>query len=252
MARSGLRMMPTFPPSPLSFRTASFPQYGWKVGLSGSAFPCAAPVKPAPGIPRAPLRFASALRASCGATLRPALCQDSGLSDALPCEESSPLPQRPSLRSGFYCPSPSSLNRPHAPHSPAHPDFAAWRFIPDALAVLVRLGDEWFRAFATRSFSACRPLGPRGVRRLHLLSSSPTILPSPNDQRLGTPDYPSSASDGGGISRLPWFTFATACRVARPSGGSDRVSTQPTGTFTSELSIGSVTLPVVGYNYGGH
>jgi signal transduction histidine kinase len=28
VARSGLRMMPTFPPSPLSFRTAGFPQYG--------------------------------------------------------------------------------------------------------------------------------------------------------------------------------------------------------------------------------
>jgi hypothetical protein len=28
VARSGLRMMPTFPPSPLSFRTVGFPQYG--------------------------------------------------------------------------------------------------------------------------------------------------------------------------------------------------------------------------------
>jgi len=38
----GLRLMPPFPPSPLSSRTADFPQYGWKVGickLSGSAFP---------------------------------------------------------------------------------------------------------------------------------------------------------------------------------------------------------------------
>jgi hypothetical protein len=33
-ARSGLRMMPTSPRSPLSFRTAGFPQYGWKAGLS--------------------------------------------------------------------------------------------------------------------------------------------------------------------------------------------------------------------------
>src|SRR6266700_3300307 len=33
-ARSGLRMMPTFPRSPLSFRTAGFPQYGWKAGFS--------------------------------------------------------------------------------------------------------------------------------------------------------------------------------------------------------------------------
>jgi hypothetical protein len=63
------------------------------------------------------------------------------LGGALPCEESTPLPQRSSLRAGFYCPSPSTLNRPHPSHSQAHPDFAAWRFIRDALAVLVRLGD---------------------------------------------------------------------------------------------------------------
>ena len=32
-ARTGLRMMPTFPrPSP-SFRTAGFPRYGWKAGI---------------------------------------------------------------------------------------------------------------------------------------------------------------------------------------------------------------------------
>ena len=28
VARTGLRMMPTFPPPPLTFRTAGFPQYG--------------------------------------------------------------------------------------------------------------------------------------------------------------------------------------------------------------------------------
>jgi hypothetical protein len=38
-ARTGLRMMPTFPRSPLSFRTAGFPQYGWKTGVSGGTFP---------------------------------------------------------------------------------------------------------------------------------------------------------------------------------------------------------------------
>ena len=117
VARNGLRMMPTFPLSPLSFRTAGFPQYGWKVGLSGSAFPHIAQVKPAPGIPCSTRRFASALRALRCPTLRPALCRNSGLGGALPFEESTPLPQRSSLRSGFYCPSPSTLNRPHPPHS---------------------------------------------------------------------------------------------------------------------------------------
>ena len=99
------------------FRTAGFPQYGWKVGLSGSAFPHIAQVKPAPGIPCSTRRFASALRALRCPTLRPALCRDDGLGDAPPFEELAPLPQRSSLRSGFYCPSPSTLNRPHPPHS---------------------------------------------------------------------------------------------------------------------------------------
>jgi hypothetical protein len=52
VARSGLRMMPTFPLSPLSFRTAGFPQYGWKAGISDSAFPEHPSLKPAPGIRR--------------------------------------------------------------------------------------------------------------------------------------------------------------------------------------------------------
>ena len=64
---------------------------------------------------------------------------DSG--DAPPFEELAPLPQRSSLRSELYCPSPSTLIRPHPSHSQAHPDFTAWRLIRDAFAVLVRLGD---------------------------------------------------------------------------------------------------------------
>src|SRR5262245_37771312 len=49
-ARTGLRMMPTSPRSPLSFRTAGFPQYGGKAGLSGGAFPSPDQLKPAPGM----------------------------------------------------------------------------------------------------------------------------------------------------------------------------------------------------------
>jgi hypothetical protein len=39
MARSGLRMMPTFPSPSLKFRTVGFPQYGFKAGMSDGAFP---------------------------------------------------------------------------------------------------------------------------------------------------------------------------------------------------------------------
>ena len=49
-ARIGLRMMPTFPRSSLSFRTAGFPRYGWKVGLSDGAFPDVTQLKSAPDI----------------------------------------------------------------------------------------------------------------------------------------------------------------------------------------------------------
>jgi hypothetical protein len=51
------------------------------------------------------------------------------------------LLQGPSLRSRLCCPGPSSLNRPHPPHSRAHRNFAARRFICGAFAVRERLGD---------------------------------------------------------------------------------------------------------------
>jgi hypothetical protein len=82
-------------------------------------------------------RFRVCLRPSCGLppSRFPAQCQGRWVSSAPPCERFSALPQGPSLRSGLCCPGPSSLNWPHAPHSPAHPDFAARRFIQDAFAV---------------------------------------------------------------------------------------------------------------------
>ena len=133
MARTGLRMMPTFPSPPLKFRTAGFPQYGFKAGLSEGAFPLRRPIV-------APLWFASLLRAprfqTCssplgvGAVVR--------LSAAIRATVVA-LPQGSSLRSGLFCSGPSTLNRPHPPHSWAHPDFAALRLIPDALAVHVPL-----------------------------------------------------------------------------------------------------------------
>jgi hypothetical protein len=51
-ARTGLRMMPTFPRSPLSFRTAGFPRYGCKAGFPSGAFPNRRRLKLAPGIRR--------------------------------------------------------------------------------------------------------------------------------------------------------------------------------------------------------
>ena len=49
-ALNGLRMMPLFPPPPLKFRTAGFPGYGFKAGMSDGAFLSLRSLKPAPDI----------------------------------------------------------------------------------------------------------------------------------------------------------------------------------------------------------
>ena len=50
MARTGLRMMPTFPSSPLKSRTVSFPQYGLKASISDGTFLNRQAFKSAPDI----------------------------------------------------------------------------------------------------------------------------------------------------------------------------------------------------------
>jgi hypothetical protein len=110
MARTGLRMMPTFPSPSLKFRTAGSPQYGFKASLSGPAFPSDITVKPAPGMPVpsaslhrpfAPFRYGRATWRC--VQIHPRL--------HVPlCERPVPLyPRGPWLRSGFCCPGPSSL-----------------------------------------------------------------------------------------------------------------------------------------------
>jgi hypothetical protein len=93
-ARTGLRMMPTFPRSPLKFRKAGFPRYGFKAGRSGGTFPATRGLRVA--------RFASALRAR----RFPAPCPRSESRGAVRLYTSvqaavAALPQGPSLRSGL-------------------------------------------------------------------------------------------------------------------------------------------------------
>ena len=104
MARTGLRMMPTFPSPPLKFRTAGFPQYGFKAGLSEGAFPARRPIV-------APIWFASLFRAPRFQTCLPPLGVGAvvRLSAAIRATMVA-LPQGSSLRSGLFCPGPSTLN----------------------------------------------------------------------------------------------------------------------------------------------
>ena len=130
MARTGLRMMPTFPSPPLRFRTAGFPQYGSKAGISDGAFPRGAAYRVT--------QFATVLRATRGSVLILDRCRGHLLGEAPPFERLAPsLPQGPSLRVGFFCPVPSTLNRPHPPRSPARRSFPAWPVMCGAIAVPV-------------------------------------------------------------------------------------------------------------------
>src|SRR4029077_5403611 len=123
VARIGVRMMPPFPLSALSFRTAGFPQYGWKAGISDSAFPEHPSLKPAPSIRRCTpgllLPFAHLIvRFGC-----PVLCRadDSSMRRLGVGSDSAPgalAPVRPLLSRSL------STQQPHPTHSLAHRDFA--------------------------------------------------------------------------------------------------------------------------------
>ena len=165
MARTGLRMMPTFPSPPLKFRTVGFPQSGFKAGIFRRGLP----------------RELVCRRPSCPLLppFTPALCQGRCAYKHLRASGPTALPQGPSLRSGLCCPGPSSLTWPHPPHSRAHPDFTDSRLIPDAFAVhiCICLGNpRLVLSFHRRSFAACRPPRPRGTLRLPTPSTSPKTL----------------------------------------------------------------------------
>jgi len=146
--------MPTFPSSPLKSRTVSFPQSGFKAGLSDDAFP----LRISSGLPSSFVHLATA---QCPRAVSRTAAHQYTTVQAI----SAALPQGSSLQAGYAVP-PFNAYRPHAPRSPAHSDFASpantecHRCVPNRNTSAT---SEWFRAFTVRSFSTCRPLRPRGV-----------------------------------------------------------------------------------------
>ena len=63
---------------------------------------------------------------------------------------------------------------------------------------------------------------------------------------------PSSASDGTNFRGFTGSLSATACQVACPFGGSDRVFIPAVRGFYSRAFVDSVTFLAAGYNYGGN
>src|SRR5206468_2496822 len=228
----GAATSPTFPSSPLKFRTAGFPRYGFKAGVSGGAFPRGA-ISSHPAVCLLPSHSLWRHRAP-----RTESGRCAGSSAAVRAARAA-LPQGPSLRSGLCCPGPSPLNRPHPPHSPTHRDFTALRLIRDASSLRVVPCFRW--SFPLGMPSSTTP-GSASAACAQFLRRRRWPSSSPNDSAL--PSSPTIrfkwASHFGATS----VRIATACRVACLPGGSDRdCSTQPTETFTSGLSTGRSPFP---------
>ena len=137
----------------------------------------------------------------------------------------------------MFCPGPSSLSRPHPPHSQAHCDFTAWRLIRDAFAVRERLGDPRVVPGFHCSFLPGMPSSPTPGSPTSICSrtSMPTS-PSPHDHRLGTPNIPAIRSTRASHFVASLVRFRCGLPGCSPPC-TDRTGTpQPSGTFTSRLS----------------
>ena len=212
-------MKPMFPSSPLKFRTAGFPQYGFKVGFSDRAFP----------LDTVADRFASALRAFGSSIFTPHEVGETCPVSHRHSSVFSALPQGSSLRSGFFCPGPSTLNRPHPPHSRVPLGFIFGTY--------------------TRCLGCAFPPRPpmsgselsRHVLFAHVVPETPeswlTVInpihcqphwPSPKGHGLGTLNIPTIHFRWGfTFGATCRFALATTCAMASLPGGSDQARKQP-------------------------
>ena len=149
------------------------------------------------------------------------------------------LPQGPALRSGLCCPGPSSLMRPHPPHSQAQHELAALQLIRAVFAVHFRLGDPrlipcYHRAFFLNMSPSTTPGSPAAAYTQFL-----------RRQRCLRPFSADSALPISPQIRFTWdvhfeaslrFAFATTCCFVHPPDGSDRICIQPARISTTGLS----------------
>ena len=144
----------------------------------------------------------------------------------------------------MFCPGPSSLIRPHPPHSQAHRDFTAWRLIRDAFAVRERLGDPRVVPGFHCSFLPGMPSSPTPGTPTSICSrtSMPT-WPSPTDQRLGTPDPPAIRSTRASHFVASLVRFRYGLPGCSPPCTDRTGMPQPSGTFTSGLQTGWSPFP---------
>jgi hypothetical protein len=242
VARTGLRMMPTFPPPPLKFRTVGFPQYGFKASLSDPACPARPEVKPAPGMPSGLRWFAMVLRACAG---YPTLVAPVHSPKGNP-EWSSPTdaPLTPGVLGSdlsYAVSDPPRLLRPHPPVSQAPRDFTVLRLIRAAFAVRERLGDPRdLPAFRCRSVRTCH--GPYAGGAAAGSRCAPAAVPGFPEFGAGRPPQgsPLPAMPGECSSRRGILRFMLRpVRLPSPPGWLRR------GRRPSPAFRGTVSLPLL-------
>ena len=221
MARTGLRMMPTFPSPSLKFRTAGFPQYGFKASMSTEAFHRGNELKPTPGMPSRPRSLLTAFARGPVAPSR-GLCVPPGRHFHAPlCERPQPLyPRGPWLRSEVCCLTPSWLTT-----TPSVSLASTRRFRGRAVYTSrLRCAGAPRRPARPSLLSLLHcPHVPSTIRRwvrdaVPLLYAS-RYQASSISQRVATHENPSlpAISDGSTISALHRSLYATARVFASPS-----------------------------------
>ena len=136
------------------------------------------------------------------------------------------------------CLEPSSLNRPHPPHSWAHRIFTAWRLIRDAFAVRERLGDPRVVPGFRYPFCPGIPSSPTPGSSIIVISSAAmSTRPSPRVDRLGTPKTPAIRFTRAMTFVASWFThLLRSASLLAPC--TDLTGYPASGAFTSGLSAG--------------
>jgi hypothetical protein len=134
-------------------------------------------------------------------------------------------PQGSSLETRLCCPNPSSLSRPHPPHSRAHRDIAALRLIRGAFAVRERLGDPrvvpgFCCTFLPDMPSSTTP-GSSNVNKFQRSDADIGLRRVLSGSAL--PLIPQSVSRGAFISRLP------GSHICYGLSGCSAPCTDPTG-----------------------
>ena len=155
------------------------------------------------------------------------------------------LPQGSSLLPELCFLGPSSLNRPHLPHSQAHHDFTAWRLIRDVFAVRERLGDP--RVVPSFRCTFLPDMPPSPTTRSPDIATSKLTMPtwsSPRTNRLDTPNDPAIRFARGlhyAASLVHNCYGLSGC--SPPRTNLTEISLQPPEAFTSRLPTGRSPFP---------